>query len=209
MEDSEEKHLKRKIKILLLMADNEGDKKENHKFLFEFQCFREEHTDIEIPSVLREAVWNAEYELKMEELSVFKKDSAMEWSETTAVVVRDNDDRRVREMFCERDRYWRPLFGYKERDKLAMEYCKCNECTFITKKRILREEGLGDITREEFSRSIAGKKQQECTKSDYFLPYAERDDDLGVYPPDEHYIQVTVPALEEGMKAMEEERKFG
>ena len=113
MEDSEEKHLKRKIKILLLMADNEGDKKENHKFLFEFQCFREEHTDIEIPSVLREAVWNAEYELKMEELSVFKKDSAMEWSETTAVVVRDNDDRRVREMFCERDRYWRPLFGYK------------------------------------------------------------------------------------------------
>ena len=50
-----------------------GDKKENHKFLFEFQSFREQFDDVEIPSVLREAVWNAEHELKMEELSVFKR----------------------------------------------------------------------------------------------------------------------------------------
>ena len=212
MDDNKE--LKRKIKMSLLMADNDGNKKENHKFLYEFECFREEFDDEDIPEVLREAALNAEYELNipLEDGSNFKNVSNMEWhdeSSKSGAVVRDNDKRQVREMFCEEHKYWRPLFGYKVRENLAMEYCKCNECTFLTKKRINREEGLSPITREDFYRAKKGKEELECTKTKFYLPYVERDDDMGEYPPDEHYIDVTIPALEEGMQVMEEEMKKG
>ena len=94
MDDNKE--LKRKIKMLLLMADNDGNKKENHKFLYEFECFREEFDDEDIPEVLREAALNAEIELKipLEDTSDFKNVSNMEWHDASSkpgAVVRDND----------------------------------------------------------------------------------------------------------------------
>ena len=197
--------------MLLLMADNDEDKKENLKFLHEFHCFREEFGDDCVPVKLREAVHYAEYVLNIEELTVFKKDSTVEWNEgpiliNGAVTVRDNDDRKMREIFCEENHYWRPLFGYKEREKLAMECCSCIECRFLTKKRLHREECLPDISRSYFDQHYTRKGDEaiKCTKSKFYFPHFERDDDEGEYPPDDHYINVTGPALEEGMAAMQE-----
>ena len=189
------------------MADNDENKKENLKFLHEFHCFHQEFDDGCVPQELREAVWNAECELNMEELTVFKEGPTIQWVPSRHhIVIRDNDNRRVRELFCEKDCFWRPLFGYKEREKLAMECCKCNECRFLTKKRLRREEGLPDMTRSDFDRHYAQKGDggSKCTKTSFYLPYVEREDDEGDYPSDDYCTNVTVPALEEGMQALEE-----
>ena len=173
------------------MADNDENKKENLKFLHEFHCFHQEFDDGCVPQELREAVWNAEYELNIEELTVFKEGPTIEWVPSRHhIVIRDNDNRRVRELFCEKDCFWRPLFGYKEREKLAMECCKCNECRFLTKKRLRREEGLPDMTRSHFNSHHAQKGDggSKCTKSSFYLPYVEREDDEGDYPSDERLL---------------------
>ena len=144
------------------MADNDDNKKEHLKFLHEFYCFREEFDDGCVPVKSREAVHNAECVLNIEELTVFKKDPTVEWNEgpiliNGAVTVGDNDDRKMREIFCEENHYWRPLFGYKEREKLAMECCSCIECRFLTKKRLHREECLPDISRSYFDQCYTRK----------------------------------------------------
>ena len=90
-----------------------------------------------------------------------------------------------------------------------MECCSCKECMFLTKKRIHAEEGLPEVSRKDFNRQHLdrGEKEPKCTEANFYLPFLEREDDEGDYPPDEHYIEVTGPALEEGIQAMEEGMK--
>lgn len=174
MEDPEEKRRVRQLKILLVLGEHDGERKDSLKFLSQFHEYHEEHGDRYVPPALREAVARNEANLGIAATEFAKPPHDDDWLKEP-IQYRDNNRRQMREFFDDNYKIWLPLCDYEIREYWAQNYCGCSRCMW---KSALRDNKKHGCSNDQIGPCPA--VNDSCTKTKFYLPYGERDDDCGV-----------------------------